>query len=146
MKFNKKDWLVIGLLSCILIVLIAGVAAVSFKFREVELAVADVATTKQQVPTDGKDGVDGKTETIVTYLPAKDGKDGQNATDEQVRTAVENYLTEHPVKDGKDGLDGAKGDPGPVGLLVFVRQNVIGLWECKFGNDTGWQPLEECSQ
>lgn len=98
----------------------------------------------------GLNGVNGKTETIVTYTP---GKDGQNATDEQVAAAVDKYMAAHPVQNGKDGKDGtngvdgqngAQGNLGAPGLVVFLRQTLLGNWECRYAGDTGWQPLTEC--
>jgi hypothetical protein len=132
---------------CVLVVGIAIYGSVQISQLRSQVDSLNVPTV---VPRDGKDGLNGVTETITTQLPGKDGKDGQNATDSQVQKAVDNFLVANPPKggadgkDGKDGVDGQKGDPGAPGLVMFVRQNPFGLWECKFGNDSGWSPIEEC--
>lgn len=92
-------------------------------------------------------GVDGKVETIITQLP---GQNGENATSEQIQSAVNDYFVTHPVKDGAkgdkgdSGIKGDQGDPGAMGQIIFVRQTLLGAWECRIGNDLGWSPIEEC--
>lgn len=134
----------------IISILVVGVATLgSIQLSSLKNEFATFKTDTR-IPKDGLNGLNGVTESIITYLPPKngqDGKDGKDATDEQVKAAVNNYFVDHPVKDGKDGDTGQKGDngnPGAPGLPVFVRQNVLGLWECKFGSDLGWSPIEEC--
>lgn len=95
-----------------------------------------------------RDGMDGRIETIVTHLPSRDGADGKDAappTDSQVDAAVDRYMALHPVKDG-ESIQGPKGDPGERSLVLFVRQTLLGDLQCRYGTDSGWSPIEECSE
>lgn len=127
----------------ILIILIATLG--SYQIAQLKQAVEEIKIASVPGPKGdkGDKGDSGlvKTESIVSYLP---GEPAKAPTDEQVHKAVYDYLSEHPVSNGKDGDQGQKGDPGTPGLAIFVRQNAIGLWECRFAGDIGWSPIEEC--
>lgn len=135
-------------------ILFLGLATLgSYQIAQLKSAIAGIPPVS--IPgKKGDKGEDGliKTESIVSYLPPLPGKD---PTDEQVQKAVDNYFVAHPVKDGRDGKDGEsikgdsgdegpQGEPGIPGRILFVRQSVIGLWECRYNGDTSWAPLVEC--
>lgn len=144
MKWSKKDVVIAGLLSLILLAIAGGIAYISYKFKDYEFALSHIAETKQVPGPKGADGLT-TTQTIVSYLPGKDGKD---ASDEQVAAAVNNYMASHPIQRGEAGEKGNKGDqgePGSPGKSVFIRLSGD-AWECLFSGDTVWQPISECSQ
>ena len=132
-----------------IVVLVFTVFALgSWQLSQVRAIASEIQSEPIPGPA-GTNGIDGTTETITSYLPSKDGK---NATDEQVQQAVDDYFASHPVQNGKDGKDGESiqgpeglvGPAGPPGLVTFVRQTILGDWECKLGSDSGWSPLGEC--
>jgi len=94
-------------------------------------------------PKDGKDASLEQIRAAVNeYMLAnkpQDGKDGQNATDAQIQQAVNNYMAAHPVAVPKDGRDGADGKEGKTPQLrCNVEKN---RWEVRFGEDLTWQIL-----
>lgn len=99
------------------------------------------------------------------------GIDGQDATEEQVKKAVEDYFKKYPVKNGKDGytpvkgvdyvdgqsikgddgytpvknldyFDGQNGSDGVNGLTPQIRCNTTrNIWQVRYSSNESWQPL-----
>lgn len=126
------------------IVIVGVVFYLSYELKDTKLKLQELRESYQTYKP--KDGITTVVhEQIVTTLPAKDGADGSNGldgkdapapTDSQVRSAVEAYISDNPLKDGS---------VGPPGITTFVRKNPItSLWECRYALDIRWSPLENC--
>lgn len=92
---------------------------------------------------DGRDGADGVNGIDGTNgINGSNGQDGRNVTADMVAAAVVQYFEENPV----EAVQGLQGDPGAPGLVILVRENPLTKsLECKFGNDTTWLDITECS-
>jgi hypothetical protein len=141
MKWSKKDTLYVGMMCLILLAIAGATAYVSFHLKDYDFARANTVKERQIPGPRGKDG-ETTTHIITSYLPGEPGKDAPAPTDEQVQKAVNNYLAAHPVKDG-ESIQGLKGEPGEPGRMLFVDLT-LGL--CRYAGDSGWLPIEECSQ
>lgn len=91
------------------------------------------------------------------YIPVKgidyfDGTNGNNATDEQVKKAVNEWFEKNPpqVIAGPKGDTGEKGDKGDKGdsiiglegLVTIIRCNTVkNHWEIKYHIEDNWQLL-----
>lgn len=105
-----------------------------------------IGDTDTGVKVTGEDGEDGKSFTYEDFteeqLEALKGEPGESATDEQIKTAVESYLTENPVEGGtvsdeqiaeavntyltENPVNGEKGEDGEDGITPHIGDN--GNW------------------
>lgn len=134
----------------VLLLCIFAVAYASYQSRDIKLQnqikeireiVDDLNIHK---PVDGKDGV---TEVItrVVEIPAPkaangvDGRNGSDATDEQIDKSVSTYMAKNPAPKGD------KGEQGDLGISTFVRKNILtNKYECRYADDSTWNPLDYC--
>lgn len=111
--------------------------------REIRHSVSEeIAKVKIPQPKDGY--------TPVKNLDYFDGQNGINATDKQVKQAVDQYFKENPpqVINGSNGytpqkgVDYFDGNPGQDGITPLVRCNTTkNRWEVRYGLDQAWQLL-----
>lgn len=85
---------------------------------------------------DYRDGIDGRS---IVGPKGNDGKDGQNATPEQIAQAVAEYCANGNCK----GEKGNQGEPGASGREIELRYNQSKeRWEYRYVGDDAWQPVE----
>lgn len=107
---------------------------------------SEVAAINIPKPKDGKDAsLDDIRSMVREYLtanPPKDGTNGLNgkaATYDQVKQAVGEYMRDNPVKDGINGISGMDGLNGKTPQL---RCNIEkNRWEIRFDEAEKWQLL-----
>ncbi len=91
-----------------------------------------------------QNGVDGHTP--VKNVDYFDGLNGKNATDDQVKQAVDEWFKKNPpqviVVKGDNGEDGANGRDGVDGVTPEIQCNQSkNRWEVKYHPEDSWQLL-----
>lgn len=155
-EYKRLRRLIIRSFMALLVILVAITFAGSYQLKYLKSQLASKSnrqvvqqTIVQQMPPTPEhlqlvEGPEGKKGDSVQGQPGESitGAAGENATADQIAVAVANYLKTNPPASGKDGEKGAMGAAGKV---VFVNLNILtGLWECRYGTDLQWQPIEEC--
>lgn len=145
-KIGDKAFLAITIVALFLCII--AVFALTYQSRDLKVEMREIreqfSKTQHYTPKDGRDGKDGVSEIVtkVVELPGVDGKDGvdgRNATDEQIKSAVSDYMASNPVPKGDQG------EPGVPGITVFVRKNpVSSALECRMSTDFRWYPIDNC--
>lgn len=89
-----------------------------------------------------ENGVDARTPIKgIDYFDGTNGKNGLNASDEQVDKAVEKYFKKNPPKTIK-GQDGKDAEKPQDGLTPEIRCNLLkNRWEVRYGIEESWQAL-----
>lgn len=123
----------------------------TFKLRDLRFQVAYIEKEEGPKGEPGEVGQSGLTVTGPQGLQGPQGPQGlpgepgpigaQGATGSQGPEGPPGPQGEQ----GPPGPEGPQGEQGPQGRTVFYRQNVLtGEEECRYADNTDWQPIEEC--
>lgn len=98
------------------------------------------------VPKDGKNAsMEQVRQAVTEYIaanPPKDGLNGRDATQEQIAKSVNEYFAKNPVKQPKDGKTPVKGIDFSDGVTPQIRCNAeANRWEARFSSLDNWQLL-----
>lgn len=101
----KKDWKLWAAIT-VLIGLVIVLLIISLdRLNQVEKLTQEIQSIKTQPAVTLPKVLNGYTPVLgIDYF------NGSNATDEQVKKAVDGYMAKHPIKDGTSGLNGSNGD------------------------------------
>lgn len=132
-ELRSIKWFIVVSWALVLLIVIGTVFWGSYQIRELKNQLNALDTQKPTIikGINGKDGVT-TLRTLTVTLPAKDGKDGQNATPEQIAAAITNYLQKNPPIQGKDG------HPGVDGRTLYFRVTSACVEQTKYTDDDTW--------